>query len=107
MVVPPPLGSTITAAPTTTESPETTLPVTGSSDRLQDFGIVGALLAQRCAPADALTAGVYLHGLAGDRAARRTGQHGLVASDLVGEIGPTLRELLRAEGESSCHADCS
>lgn len=49
-------------------------------------GIVGALAAQRLAPADALVAGVYLHGAAADALAERgVGPIGLVASELIDE----------------------
>ena len=53
----------------------------GTGDALT--GMVGALLARRMAPADALVAAVYLHGLAGDLAAARLGEESLVASDLI------------------------
>jgi hydroxyethylthiazole kinase-like uncharacterized protein yjeF len=66
----------------------------GTGDALS--GIVGALLAQGCSAEYALALGVYLHGAAGDRAARRVGTCGLVASDLIDEIGPALSELARA-----------
>lgn len=46
-------------------------------------GVCGALLAQGLGAVDAAVAGVYVHGLAGDLMARRTGQLGLVASDLL------------------------
>ena len=49
--------------------------------------VVGALLAQRMEPRDAARAGAYLHGLAGDLAARRHGERGLVASDLGEALG--------------------
>ena len=55
-------------------------------------GLVGGFLAQRQAPLDALGLGVFVHGMAGDRAAARLGQHGMVASDLLGEVCGVLRE---------------
>ncbi len=57
----------------------------GTGDTLT--GLVGALLAQRMEPRDAARAGAYLHGLAGDLAARRHGERGLVASDLGEALG--------------------
>ncbi|HRQ65379.1 MAG TPA: NAD(P)H-hydrate dehydratase [Xanthomonadaceae bacterium] len=48
-------------------------------------GIVAALLAQGLQPFDAASAGVWLHGVAGDRAARG-GQRGLLAGDLIAEL---------------------
>jgi NAD(P)H-hydrate epimerase len=46
-------------------------------------GVIGALLAQRLEPADAASAGVYVHGLAADKAVATRGQAGLLASDVV------------------------
>jgi NAD(P)H-hydrate epimerase len=53
----------------------------GSGDVLT--GVVGGLLAQGLSEVDAALVGTYTHGLAGDLASRRTGQMGLVASDLL------------------------
>lgn len=49
-------------------------------------GLVGALLAQRLAAADAARYGVLLHALAGDRAAERNGPVGMLAGDLTEHI---------------------
>jgi len=49
-------------------------------------GICAGLLAQGLSPLDAALVAVYAHGLAGDLAARRRGQLGLVASDLLDGI---------------------
>lgn len=46
-------------------------------------GLITALLCQKLGPFDAARLGVYLHGLAGDFAAKDLGQVSLVASDLV------------------------
>jgi NAD(P)H-hydrate epimerase len=46
-------------------------------------GILGALVGRGLAPWTAATAGVYLHGRAGDLAAARLGEDALVAGDLV------------------------
>jgi NAD(P)H-hydrate epimerase len=46
-------------------------------------GICGGLMAQGLSREDAAMIGTYVHGLAGDKAAKRTGQMGLVASDLL------------------------
>jgi ADP-dependent NAD(P)H-hydrate dehydratase / NAD(P)H-hydrate epimerase len=40
-----------------------------------------------------LSLGVYLHGLAGDRAAEEQGQEGMIATDLIHHIGPVFRRL--------------
>ena len=46
-------------------------------------GIITGLLARGYSQADACMLGVYLHGLAGDLAARELGQESLVAGDLI------------------------
>ena len=53
-------------------------------------GVIAALLAQGLTPFAAAKAGVYLHGRAGDLAARNGGERGLLASDLL----PYLRQLV-------------
>jgi NAD(P)H-hydrate epimerase len=55
-------------------------------------GLVGSFLAQQHSPGDALCLGVFVHGLAGDRAAARQGQHGMLARDLSAEVGGVLKE---------------
>ncbi len=62
-------------------------------------GIAGGLLAQGVAPILALSAAVYLHGLAGDVAAETRGEAGLVAGDLAAAIPAAIRRIL--------HADCA
>lgn len=54
-------------------------------------GMIAALLAQKAAPRDAAVLGVYLHGLAGDMAARKEGERSLIASDLIRAIPPVIR----------------
>jgi hydroxyethylthiazole kinase-like uncharacterized protein yjeF len=49
-------------------------------------GMLGAFLAQGLPMKEAARAAPYLHGLAGDRAARRLGERGLKASDLADEL---------------------
>jgi ADP-dependent NAD(P)H-hydrate dehydratase / NAD(P)H-hydrate epimerase len=56
----------------------------GSGDVLT--GIISSLAGQGMKPADAAIAGVYLHGLAGDAAAVRLGQCGMLPRDMVGEL---------------------
>jgi len=55
-------------------------------------GIIGGLLAQSIAPLDAALLGVYLHGLAGDRARECMGFSGLIASDVIAELPHILKE---------------
>ena len=50
-------------------------------------GLVGAMLAARLTPFDAARAAAFVHGLAGDLAAARVGQRGLLALDLVDALG--------------------
>ncbi|MCC6749565.1 MAG: NAD(P)H-hydrate dehydratase [Deltaproteobacteria bacterium] len=56
-------------------------------------GLVGGLVAQKNDPLDALLVGVYVHGLAGDRAAARLGGRGMLAGDLLVEVGRVLKDL--------------
>ena len=56
-------------------------------------GVVGALLARGYDSAVAAALGTYLHGLAGDLVAGRTGEEGLVANDLIDELPRAWREL--------------
>lgn len=53
----------------------------GSGDVLA--GLVAGLLAQKEQPYDAAWKGVYLHGLAGDKAAANKGEHAVMASDII------------------------
>lgn len=57
-------------------------------------GILTGLLAQGYPPADAARLGVFLHGLAGDLAAARYSQPGLVAGDLVEFLGAAWQAVL-------------
>jgi len=56
-------------------------------------GMIGALLARGCDPWLSSIAGVYVHGLAGDAAARAQGEEGMVAGDLLRELPGALRAL--------------
>lgn len=57
----------------------------GSGDVLT--GMILSLLSQGYSPEDASVAGVYLHGLAGDLAASKSGFDSLIASDIIDNIG--------------------
>jgi hydroxyethylthiazole kinase-like uncharacterized protein yjeF len=63
----------------------------GTGDVLS--GVLGALLARGLAPAAALAAAVYLHGLAGDVAAERVGQESLVAGDVIEALPEAFRRV--------------
>ncbi|ACG73592.1 carbohydrate kinase, YjeF related protein [Anaeromyxobacter sp. K] len=58
-------------------------------------GLCGALLAAGLAPGAAGRAGAWVHGRAGDLAARRLGERGLLASDLGAAIGEVWAECRR------------
>jgi len=66
----------------------------GSGDVLT--GIITGLLAQAYPVKDACFLGVYLHGLAGDLAAKDLGQESLIASDLIERLGGAFKELGRS-----------
>lgn len=94
---------TVVAAPDGTVSINSTgnpgMASGGMGDALA--GILGSLLGQGLAPFEAAEVGVLWHGAAGDRVARRRGEAGLLASDLVDELPPTLAEL---QGSVTRHA---
>jgi NAD(P)H-hydrate epimerase len=58
-------------------------------------GAVGAFLAAGLRAWDAARLAVFVHGDAGDRAARRVGQDGMIASDLIDELPASLAALRR------------
>jgi len=58
-------------------------------------GAVGAFLARRLGAWDAARLAVFLHGDAGDRAARRLGEDGVIASDLIDELPAAMAGLRR------------
>ena len=62
-------------------------------------GILAGLLAQGLPFEKAVLAGVWIHGRAGDRAARKRGEAGLLASDIGEEVPSVLREI--REGDST------
>jgi hydroxyethylthiazole kinase-like uncharacterized protein yjeF len=69
----------------------------GSGDVLT--GIITGLLSQGYTPSESAIMGVYLHGLAGDLAAREKGYAGLIASDLIDYLPQAIHgfELIRTE----------
>ncbi len=69
----------------------------GSGDVLT--GLVAALLAQGVAPDDAARLGAFVHGLAGDGAARRLGARSLGAEDIVEALPAAFREVAVAGGD--------
>jgi NAD(P)H-hydrate epimerase len=67
------------------------LATAGSGDVLT--GLLGGLIAQGVATADAATLGVFLHGLAADLAIRRASARSLVAGDLLRFVGPAYASI--------------
>ena len=57
-------------------------------------GLITGFLAQGLSPFDAACAGVYCHGKAADRLARRWGERGMLATDLLPEIPVILKSLV-------------
>ena len=72
-----------------------TLATGGTGDVLA--GILGAILARGLEPWLAAAAAVYVHGLAGDVAARRLGQESLLAGDLIEALPDAIRSLGQAD----------
>ncbi len=64
----------------------------GSGDTLT--GLLTSLLAQGYNPADAAIFGVWLHGKAGDVAAKNRSMEAMLATDLINSIGDVFLELL-------------
>ena len=58
-------------------------------------GIIAALVGQGIFPYDAARFGVYLHGLAGDLAARKKGEVSLVAGDIIDFLPQATRQVLK------------
>lgn len=56
-------------------------------------GITGAFLARGMAAGEALACAVYLHGLAGDIAAERTGEESLIARDVIAALPDAFRRV--------------
>jgi len=56
-------------------------------------GLIAGFLGQGLSPLDAARLGVYLHGAAGDRAAKKVGRISLIATDLLAEVPPALKNL--------------
>ena len=63
----------------------------GSGDVLT--GIVASLVGQGLTPMDAVYTGCYLHGLAGDMAAKRVGKASMLASDLLDSLPDAIQQV--------------
>ena len=62
----------------------------GSGDALS--GVIGAFLARGIDPFRAASSGVYIHGTAGDIAADRLSQYGMIATDIIGSLPAALKK---------------
>jgi ADP-dependent NAD(P)H-hydrate dehydratase len=69
------------------------LATSGSGDTLS--GIIAGLAARGATPLQAAAWGVYLHGRAGDRLARKVGRLGYLARELPDEIPKLMSEMER------------
>ena len=63
----------------------------GSGDVLT--GVITSLLGQGYGGFDAAVLGVYVHGLAGDIAAEKTGQISLIATDIIDSLGAAFLQM--------------
>ncbi|MFN8484475.1 MAG: NAD(P)H-hydrate dehydratase [Anaerolineae bacterium] len=72
------------------------LATAGSGDVLA--GAIVGFLAQGLSPFDAAACGVYIHGLAGERARLEMGDAGVIAGDLLPQLPPAIQGI-RLEGE--------
>ena len=57
-------------------------------------GVITALIAQGYKPEMAATAGVYIHGMAGDMAADDLGEYGMTASDIIDRLPLAIKRLM-------------
>lgn len=64
----------------------------GSGDAL--VGIIAALMAQGYKPEVSAVVGVYIHGYAGDLALKRDGAYGMIASDIIDNIGIGIKDII-------------
>lgn len=61
----------------------------GSGDVLA--GMIGSLIGQGVAPLEAAAAAAWLHGAAGDRAAEKWGEYGMLPGDMVDELPQLMK----------------
>ncbi|MCR4314743.1 MAG: NAD(P)H-hydrate dehydratase [Planctomycetes bacterium] len=73
----------------TNETGNSGMATAGSGDVLT--GVIAGLLAQGYSMLDSACLGVFLHGVAGDVAARAIGEEGMIASDILAKIPDAFR----------------
>ena len=66
----------------------------GSGDVLT--GIITSLIGQGFSSSTAASMGVFIHGLAGDMAKKRHGEYGMIASDIVDNIGKAIKLIMES-----------
>lgn len=64
----------------------------GSGDVLT--GVIAGFMAQGLQPEHAATAGVFIHGLAGDIASDEIGEYGVIASDISDRLGRAIKAVI-------------
>lgn len=57
-------------------------------------GVIGSLLAQGYHPQEAACIGVFIHGLAGDRAAEEKGEAGMIAGDVIENLPDAIQSIM-------------
>ena len=67
-------------------------------------GVTAAWMGQIASTADACKVAVYLHGLAADIAARKTGEVALTATDIIAALGSAVSETRDSESFGSGHS---
>ncbi len=88
-------GRTLTVNPTGNPG----LATAGTGDVLA--GMIGSLIAQGVTPSDAAIAGAYLHGLAGDLAARKLTERCVIATDVISFLPKAFGRVERVRGRGS------
>jgi NAD(P)H-hydrate epimerase len=71
----------------------------GSGDVLT--GLIAGFMAQGLSGYSAAKLGVYVHGLAGDLAAKEKTELGMIAGDILDEVPEALKSLLTEDGENN------
>lgn len=69
----------------------------GTGDMLT--GVIGGLIAQGYPAVQAACLGVYLHGVAGDRAAKEKGEMGMIAGDVIENIPGAIIGTMKEQNE--------
>lgn len=72
---------------------DTGMATAGTGDALT--GLIASLLAQGVRSRDAATLGVYLHGIAGERAAQAKTSRAMIATDVIAHFSDAFKELER------------